>query len=351
MLARKPICNDDCPTSSQTGSAPPIAGYLPGNVYSAFPGRQRVSEGVDSMLRRYVKSGGIISAESIDFEGVSGCDVYNPTAPFRVGDATIIAARVEPRDDEFGSESVFFRKDGERWVPDQSAVTLKMQDPNVKRIGNELLVSGIKVYGGPDRNYVRQVFFRGTDLHNLTQFAEGPRDMKDIRLSEHHARGRVGVFPRPEGRIGYREIGSLDELPHTDLNDPEYLIDFGRGVWAGVNEVHPLDGHFGVLGHVARYSKGFYRTPDGTLFQSKHYYPFSCVFDFDTGRISRKRILATRSDLPGDIAAKRVDTEDVIFPGGIRFGGDTAELYVGVSDAHSFKITIGNPWPGYSSRN
>ncbi len=172
-------------------------------------------------------------------------------------------------------------------------------------------MGGVEINPHPDnpRQLIwHTVFFRGRDIHSLTRFASGPPGMKDIRLC-HIQQGRIGVFTRPQGKIGgrgtigYVEINNLEALtPETITSAELFEQQFNSEEWGGVNETHLLcDGTIGLLSHIACFDQHGRR----------HYYPGDLSLT-RTPKLYANKIIAARDNfLPG--ATKRPDLVDVIF--------------------------------------
>ncbi|AJJ56155.1 hypothetical protein BZ17_4123 [Yersinia pseudotuberculosis IP 32953] len=286
------------------------------------------------------------STGRLEFTGVGDKDVYNITAPFTSAGQVVSAGRVEARDSEH-STIVFFREQQGRWAPVENAPTFQLQDPFFTWIEDELIFGGVEINPHPDNPgqlIWHTVFFRGRDIHSLTRFASGPPGMKDIRLC-HIQQGRIGVFTRPQGKIGgrgtigYVEINNLEALtPETITSAELFEQQFNSEEWGGVNETHLLcDGTIGLLSHIACFDQHGRR----------HYYPGVFIFNPDTKNYTPIKIIAARDNfLPG--AAKRPDLVDVIFPGGlIVLPNNGWRLYVGASDAEAHWIDIEDPFSGF----
>jgi hypothetical protein len=295
------------------------------------------------------------AGSKINFSGVDGRDVYNITAPFKTTfngvQEEVIAGRVEERDSE-NSNVIFFTKvsdsEIEYWKPLKNAPVFNLQDPFFSKIGDDLVVGGVNLIekDGQITSYYTS-FYRGKSLDSLKHLTDGPKGMKDIRLVELE-KGRIGVFTRPQGKIGgkgkigYTEISDLGELNST-LIDQAPLIEqleaqFGKDVWGGVNAAYPLkNSKIGVLGHIAYWSH------EGTKIYQRHYHSITFVFNPVTRKVSDIKIIATRNLLPPG-ASKRADLVDVIFSGGINIENNQYYLYGGAGDAESFKLHIDNPF-------
>jgi len=288
----------------------------------------------------------IPQGEKLQFEGVDGYDVYNISAPFYVGDKVFMTGRVEKTEAIADSQVMLFEQINGGWCLANEQPKFKMEDGFAARIGEKLIIGGVEVYPeptkkDPEHKEYRTIFYRGKDTTSLEQFAVGPNRMKDIRLVSLPG-GKIGVFTRPQGeiggngKIGYMEIDSLDDLRKKDIfNNAEIIQEqFPEGEWGGANELHLLsDGRIGVIGHIA------YQDEKG-----KHYYAMAFIYDPKTKSSSPIKIIATRKNFPHG-KAKNPKLDDIIFPGGlIRNNDGTATLYAGLGDAETGKLTIADPF-------
>lgn len=302
------------------------------------------------LLESFEKKEALPIGEKLRFSGVGEKDVYNISPPFRIGDATVIAGRVESRKAWADSQVLFFEEKNGVWVPVNDAPTLQLEDGFATRIKDETIIGGVEVYshsfasGGVG---YRTVFYRGHDLTSLKKFAVGPDMMKDIRLAPLENE-RLGVFTRPQGgnngrgTIGYTELQRLEDLTRENILNAKIIENqFAPEEWGGANELHPLqNGKIGVVGHIA-----YQETQN-----AKHYYAMSFVYDPHTHHASPIEIIATRKNFPaGD--SKTPELEDVVFPGGlVRHGDGTATLYAGLSDAEAGKLVRPDPFSSEEKR-
>ncbi|MDO8639067.1 MAG: DUF1861 family protein [Candidatus Daviesbacteria bacterium] len=295
----------------------------------------------------------------LSFSGVGDNDVYNITAPFRMGNTTVIAGRVEKRTAWADSQTMFFQEENHKWKPIKDAPIFNLEDPFATKIRGELIFGGVSVtkevvFIGPPvmfdpltetRLTWNTVFYRGKDLKSLRQFAVGPKDMKDIRLTG-LLNGNIGVFTRPQGgkngrgQIGYIELPSLEDLTAENLLKARIIENqFTSEQWGSTNEfhllnkLHPLRTSIGVLGHIARFD----------LQGAKHYAAMAFTYTPETHTATPIEIIARRRDFPmGNFKAPWL--LDVVFPGGLIRNNGQATLYAGLSDAEAGSIDIPDPF-------
>lgn len=303
-------------------------------------------ESCQSLLNEYRDKDLPVHWEKINFSGVESRDVYNITAPFKGGEELVIAGRVEERDSE-ESKVVFFIEKDNTWFPDEDAPVFSLQDPFVTWIKGKLVFGGVEIYPHPEKDGElgwRTIFYCGDNIYNLQRFAQGPDGMKDIRLVE-LADGKIGVFTRPQGKIGGRgtigftKLESLQDLTKRTIIEARLLNNqFIPEEWGGVNEVHLLEnGLLGVLGHIACFD----------IEGNRHYYPMVFPFNPEIEEAGNIEIIACRNELPNG-PAKRPDLVDVLFSGGIqRIGDGKAVLYMGVSDVEAYRVIIPDPFLKY----
>ncbi len=299
-----------------------------------------------SLLEEFTSKDFLYESEILEFTGIGDRDVYNISHPFEIGGKTVIAGRVEKRNDWAKSNVVFFENFSSSWKVVDNAPVLKLEDAFATTLDDETILGGVEVYtennsfNSPEIGY-RTVFYRGKDLHSLKKFACGPDRMKDIRLVP-LSNGKIGVCTRPQGgEHGRGQIGSLEIHRVEEINEENILkakvIDklFALDQWGGANELHVLeDGRIGVLGHIAYEDENHY----------KHYYAMTFVYDPITHEASPIKILATRKNFPAG-HAKMPQLEDVVFPGGlVRHKNGYATLYAGLSDAQAGYITLPDPF-------
>ncbi|NLN50754.1 MAG: DUF1861 family protein [Acholeplasmataceae bacterium] len=276
----------------------------------------------------------------LTFKGVEGVDIYNPTAPFQVGEKTIIIARVEKRNEEFSRAMFFYQTKEDEYQLLKDYPVYQLQDPYITKIKGEFIFGGTELLSFENGIFHYQAaFYRGKTLKTLKRFLTGPSGMKDIRLIELKS-GKIGVFSRPQGKkggrgkIGFTIVDKLEDLTAQIIYDAPLLEMIIAEDWLGANELHLLaDGKIGVLAHVACFSGN----------KIRHYYPATFILDPETKEFDNFKIIAERKDfLPG--CYKRKDLIDVLFSAGIILMGNKAKLYSGVSDCEVHYALIDNPF-------
>lgn len=309
--------------------------------------------GAAELKEKFIGSGKVFSSKIEKFIGADEMDVYNPSVPFESRGKTYIAGRMEKRDSEI-SKVGFFEKTENGWTLDKKASALELQDPFVTFVGGKLVLGGVSVIfpeiKGGDVLWHTD-FYIGDDIYSLKKFAEGPKQMKDIRLVELDG-GKVAVCSRPQGRsmekygciskIGFTVIDSLSELNAEAIENAPYLEKlFKDDEWGGANQLTVLkNGKIGVIGHKAC------RTYVGGE-QRLHYYGIAFAIDPDSRKITQNKIIVTRDSFP-DGEKKRFDLGDVTFTSGIvRKADGTAEIYAGLSDALVGSALIPDPFIEY----
>jgi hypothetical protein len=293
----------------------------------------------------------ILGIRKLDFTGVDGKDVYNITAPFRSSEHEYIAGRVESREKELESQVMFFIRKNNKWVLDENAPVLNLQDPLISIINDEFIIGGVEIVLEQDMIDYSTVFLRGKDVYHLERFTQGPRGMKDIRLTL-LPQGSVGLFTRPQGaiggngRIGFMNIASLESLLQLKYEDyfaaPLLSGSFKDEEWLGVNAAYTLkNGLVGVVGHIACH------TEDAQEKLHKNYYPVTFALHPQTNTPVGMKIIATRDDFPP--GQSKVETlRNVLFVGGlVRHDDGAATMYVGAGDAESYEVRIVDPFLEY----
>ncbi len=289
-----------------------------------------------------------MKASILNFANKNGKTVYNPTVPFEFNGKNYMGVRMESLESELDSQTSFaYEKDKKSnlWVVDNSIKSLPLQDPTHVEINGETFILGVKVWQvGRDMRW-RQEIYRGDSIKDLEYFTSGPEGMKDIRFVDLDY--GIGVFTRPQGKIGgrgkigYLEVGSIDELK-TFAEDDWYngakIIEdlFDDNLWGGVNQAIKLSGgEIGVIGHIA------HQTINGEIKLEKHYYGMAFRFNPKTRTHSGLKIIDKREGFPHSPSKRTPKLDDIIFPAGI---DNKNNLYCGLSDFCIGKKKIGNPF-------
>lgn len=310
---------------------------------------------VRELYKQFKQSTNIISSEILEFSGVCDKDVYNPTIPFVSNGKWVIGGRVENRDSE-DSRVVFFAQKNRVFIPIEDAPCYELQDPFVTRINDAIIFGGVRVIWEKGRivNWVTD-FYRGRSISELTYFASGPMNMKDIRLVE-LPDGRIGVFSRPQGqnlwdnygciaRIGFTIVDSLEEItPEIIEHAPMLTGHFLPEEWGGANQLLVLrNGLIGVIGHIA------YRDFSAEGEEIKHYYSSVFAIDPDTRKMTPMKVICSRDCFPSG-PAKRLDLQDITFTAGIiRNDNGTAAVYTGLNDCQVGRAVICDPLLEYEN--
>ncbi|MBU4000196.1 DUF1861 family protein [Patescibacteria group bacterium] len=293
--------------------------------------------------------------EKLKFKGVGDKDVYNITAHFEVDGITYILGRVESRDSETDTQSIFFIKEGDAWIPDENKPVFEMQDPFFTKIDDEIIVGGVETFSvsnqeNDNRRTWKTVFYKGKNLNDLEKFAEGPVGMKDIRIIK-LPNDKIAVFTRPGdigtrkkdeigGKIGYIEINSLDELNNKEIINKAKIIDglFAEDEWGGANELHLLENNkIGVLGHIARFKN---KKVEGKA-RNKGYYGMTFSFDLESKQALKVKIIATAGCFPEE-EAKREELKDVVYSGGLKVKDNEVVWHGGTRDSGAGRKKVGD---------
>ncbi|GLX71161.1 MTP-1 family protein [Paenibacillus glycanilyticus] len=294
----------------------------------------------------------IYESAKVDFRGVEGFDVYNPSIPFEWNGKRYMYGRVEKRQEWARSWVRLFEQTGhDQWTLVQDTMIYQLEDPYVSIIGQQVVLGGTHVrfnQGKLDTYY--GYFYKGDDLNDLLYFTTGPDYMKDIRLVQ-MANGKIGVFSRPrneevrrlygsESLIGFTVINSLDELSSEVIENAPHIAGlFQKGEWGGCNQAYLLEnGKVGVIGHIC------YKTVDEKDEPTLTYMNMSFVLDPATNQFEDLKIIGTRSCYP-DGPAKKPDLTDCAFTSGIVMRADgNVDLYSGIGDTEVGRIVIDYPF-------
>lgn len=297
----------------------------------------------------------IYDSAALVFHGVDGFDVYNISIPFLREGKRYLFGRVERREEWARSWVRLFEETGpDEWTVVRDSMIYTLEDPYITEIGDELVMGGTHVqYQSGKYSTFFGYFYRGTDIHDLYYFTTGPTKMKDIRLVP-LSDGRIGVFSRPRGAemrskygsesmIGFTVIDRLEELTADVIENAPYIHGiFGEGEWGGVNQAYLLDsGKIGVIGHICYLDKEESGQP------LRVYLNMAFVFDPVTREASDLHLIGSRPCYPAG-PAKMPYLIDCVFSSGIVMRPDgKADLYSGIGDCQTGRITIDYPFEGH----
>lgn len=287
----------------------------------------------------------------LQFIGVDGYDVYNCSAPFIVNGKKCLYGRVEKRGDWSNSRVMLFEeieKDIFKYVDE--TILYPLEDPFICRYNNEWVLGGVhvsKTFG--DIKTYSCYFYRTNDITKQYYYTTGPDRMKDIRMVS--LNGKLAVFTRPGDKVGYTEISGIEELSESVLNNAELINLIDDGGHGGVNQAIRLDsGLIAIIGHDS------FSYPKETDWYSQHhvYFATASVFDPVSKKILMNKILATRlcfvPDTPCKVLPSGIPMSDTVFPSGIYLREDgKIDLYSGVGDATTQRITLDNPFAKYGN--
>ncbi|MNO34991.1 hypothetical protein D3C76_250380 [compost metagenome] len=303
----------------------------------------------------FEKTKKIYDSVMLTFHGVEGFDVYNTSIPFEKDGQRYLFGRVERRDEWARSWVRLFEETShDEWTLVQDSMIYTLEDPYVSLIGDEIVMGGTHVqYKAGKYSDFFGYFYRGIDLNNLYYFTTGPKMMKDIRLVE-LPDNAIGVFSRPRGSqtreqygsdsmIGFTILDSLDELTAEVIEHAPYIEGiFGKGEWGGVNQAYLLDsGKIGIIGHICHLDK------DDEGKEIRVYLNMAFVLDPVTREFSDLHLIGSRTCYPSG-PAKKPDLVDCVFTSGIVMRSDgKADLYSGVGDCQTGRVTIDYPFEGH----
>lgn len=294
-------------------------------------------------VEEFIKNRKIYDKAMLNFHGIDGWDVYNCSIPFIKDGKKYIYGRVEKRDEWASSWVRLFEEKEKDNFYAVSDVIYQLEDPFIQFIDGELILGGTHVlYDGGKYSMYRSYFYRGFDLKNLKYFTSGPEQMKDIRLVQ--LDDGIGVFSRPNGKIGFTVIKDLSELTMKNIADAPIIEAIGEGEYGGCNQCYNIgNGFVGIIGHQAYWETKIKRC----------YINMAYVMDVSSREIIDKKIIGTRDCYTDSVTAKPTqngtDLSFVTFSSGIVMRKDgKADLYSGVNDIGEGRITIDDPFAQYN---
>ena len=295
----------------------------------------------------FEKTKKIYDSSILTFRGCEGMDVYNCSVPFYMNGKRYIFGRVEKHNEFARSWVYLFEEIGSdvfSVVP--NSMIYQLEDPCVAFINNELVLEGTHIIRKKGMlEYYNAFFYRGSEVNNLYYFSTGPYMMKDIRLVQMD--GKIGVFSRPEGKIGFTEINDILELDDELISNAELTDIVGTDGYGGINQCYYLEsGCIGTIGHAV------YEEENSVGQTERIYVIIASVFNPESKRTEMQKIIGTRSCFPESeyvkIGEDGIPIRDVAFPSGIVMREDgKVDLYSGLSDTMQGRITVDYPFEGY----
>jgi hypothetical protein len=288
-------------------------------------------------------NGKIYDRALITFKGAESYDVYNCSAPFTCKGKRYIFGRVERRADWARSRAFLFSETGkDEFTFQPGGAIYPMEDPFITPLDGELWLGGVHVrFRRGEINSLYTYFYRGNDPADMVYYTTGPDGMKDIRLVQ--LPQGVGVFSRPNGRVGFTIVPRAEELTAEVIAAAPLIKGlFEPGEWGGCNQCFLLDGGLiGVIGH----NSAHYTDEDGV--DQSVYVNISFVFNPSTYEAMDRKIIGTRESYPS-APYKLPNLKSCAFTSGIAPRDDgKVDLYSGLSDAFEGRITIDYPFAGY----
>ena len=231
----------------------------------------------------------------------------------------------------------------------QAGIKTAIEDPYVQIVKGELVVGGTFIKRDAQGKFLTYIgrFFRGKDPLSLKHFADGPDQMKDIRMVE-LKNGRIGVFSRPRGEdvrkkygseavVGYFEIASLDEFTAEKAQNAEIIPGlFGKDEWGGCNQGYAMkDGRILVAAHLSCSGPAATNGIPRQIYMNAAF-----VFDPAAFRATEPKIVATRCFYPCN-EPKAPSLDDCVFTSGFVFRDDgLVDIYTGLCDADEARCTV-----------
>lgn len=276
-----------------------------------------------------------------------GLDAYNCCVPFVMDGKTYCFARIE-KHNAWAKSVVKLFVETQRDIFDEApnAMIYHNEDPYVQFVDGELVMGGTRVTKvSGEIDYFDASFYRGVSVDDLDYYTQGPKNMKDIRIVQ--MPDGIGVFTRPDGRIGFTKVKSLDDITAQAIKDAPLIDIIDENGYGGCNQCYYLSsGMIGVIAHQV-YPK---IRDDGRT--ERVYLNTSFIFDPETKKTSDFKIIGTRDCYPKSdhmrVKPDGVPLDDTVFTSGFLMRDDgKVDLYSGVSDALQGRITIDYPFEGY----
>lgn len=297
------------------------------------------------MVNVCLSDSGANRVDPIEVIGFEGFDAYNGTGPLNFMGRQVSAKRIEPRPSE-QSETYFVTQnpDGKFQQSEYLPSYSRLQDPWQTMVGGKYVFGAVRTFNNPngDIEHVRTVIFQGNGPDDMEEVANGPLDMKGIRVADMHD-GTVLVTSREGNRIMYRILENISDIEHVDLYDSPLLYKFPEGTWGAINRGDRLNGAVGFLAHCACE----YR--DGGI-SAKPYIGGSIEFDIGNQKATKFKPIVSVENVPkGHEKAKRDDLSLAAYPMDWRFSGDLAQVFFSGRDVQDYRMTTRNPFRGYSN--
>ena len=291
-----------------------------------------------------------------------GMIAYNPSRPIEYTDEkgrnyNIMYARHEPEINHLGNSYIkpyLYNIDDINQPLEQfdGGIEVRGEDPAVTRIQHRLasgaftnlwILSCVHINTNPKQpdkvDSIHTEFYAGEYLSKMDKIAEGPKNMKDIRLVQRCDSTEIDVYGRPQtqaysGNVTHTAIPRIENLRPEIIAAAPYIDDnlykIGSGEWGGINDGISLgDGRVLLLAHRAMCVGG-----ENCL--DRRYIGELLIHDVNKKVIKKIGDLALADDFKRDRFIKENaggGLRDVVFPGGFRVSnGQLTQMSCGVSD-------------------
>ena len=291
-----------------------------------------------------------------------GMIAYNPSRPIEYTDEkgrdyNIMYARHEPETNHLGNSFIkpylYDINDINQPLEQYNGgIEIRGEDPAITRIQHRLangaftnlwVLSCVHIDMNPELtgkvNSIHTEFYAGEYLSKMDKIAEGPKNMKDIRLVQRRDSSEIDIYGRPQtqsfsGNVTHTVVSGITELYPDKIAAAAYIDDnlykIGSGEWGGINDGISLgDGRVLLLAHRAMCvggENGLDRKYTGELL----------MHDLNKQTIHKLGDLALADDFSRDRFIKENlggGLRDVVFPGGFRISnGRLTQMSCGVSD-------------------
>lgn len=290
-------------------------------------------------------------------------DVYNITPPITFGGKTVLGGRVQSGGLNLNSMGILFEIKGDKFVPMESAVWNRFEDPSLVKIINEKGKEELVVYGvevTPDASGklegFKTVFYGTEDFDLWRRITEGPPGMKDLRIGQREGEQEISFFGRPQHFFANKDygkgnitFGAVSTIKHVNPESIETAKPIDKrlphGEWGGVNRMRMIpsglilaEAHRSFADYTDWWNVPLSKTPPPV---GRHYFPWLFLYDPLFNRTLDIGIIAESSDgislrrEEWEFRGRARDLHNVIFTGGI---DERNRLWFGRNDLWAQRI-------------